>query len=204
MPLASAVYQRVRGQPVLAALLESVPMRVRLYDGRPQMLPFRLWRLAHIWKARPELRAESEAALAAYCGGDVVDIGAFEGWYSVLLGSKSRPGDTLLSIEPDAAAFPELQATLAAAARAFSGRTFQPVQLPAGNGHPVVPSRPPGGHPQFAAAAEGDGTSTIAVDDRPPGVHPADVEELLQRNGYTVRVLEESDVDVRQLWTARE
>jgi FkbM family methyltransferase len=188
--------------------------------------------------------------LAAYRGGDLVDIGAFEGWYSVLPASKSRSGDTLLSIEPDAAAFPELQATLAAAAHAFSGRTFQPVQLPAGNGHPVVLSRPPGGHPQFAAAAEGDGRSTIAVDDlvgifelqptfvkvaveggelfvlqgmqrtlvehrpvvllelhrlwQPPGVHPADVEELLQRNGYTVRVLEESDVNVRQLWTARE
>ncbi|MEA2332380.1 MAG: hypothetical protein QOH58_2518 [Thermoleophilaceae bacterium] len=164
MPLASAVFQQVRGRPTAGALLDALPMRVRLPDGRARVLPFRLWRLARIWGSFAALRAESETALAAYPGGDVIDVGAFEGWYSVLLAAKSRPGDTLLSVEPDPAAFPELQATLAAAARAFPGRTFQPLQSPAGNGQPVTVSHPPGGHPQFAAAAGGEGTPTTAID----------------------------------------
>jgi hypothetical protein len=36
---------------------------------------------------------------------------------------------------------------------------------------------------------------------QPPGVSPAEVEELLRRHGYGVRVLEETTVNIRQLWT---
>ena len=165
MPLLAAVYEQVRRRPTFAAALDALPMRVRLPDGRPRLLPFRLWRLAHLWGSMEALRAESRAAFDAYPGGDVLDVGAYEGWYSVLLAPKSRAGDTLLSIEPDPAAFPELQATLAAAARAFPGPTFQPLHAPAGDGQPVLVSHPPGGHPQFAAAPNGEGTPTTRVDD---------------------------------------
>jgi FkbM family methyltransferase len=247
MPLLSSVYGQVRQRPSLSVFLDGVPMRVRLPDGRARLLPFRLWRIAHLWGSLPELREESVAALEAYRGGDVLDIGAFEGWYSLLLAPKSRPGDTLLSVEPDPAAFPELQATLALAARAFEGRTFQPVQAPAGNGQPVVVTHPPGGHPQFAAARDGGGTPTTTVDHlvttfnlaptmakidvegaelfvlqgmqqtlaahrpvvllelhqhwQPEGASVADVEEQLRRHRYDLRVLQETEVNVRQLWS---
>lgn len=248
MPLVSAVYQQVRRRPVLAALLDAVPMRVRLLDGRTRVLPLRLWRLAHLWTSLAVLRAESEAAYAAYDGGDVIDVGAFEGWYSLLLAPKSGTGDTLVSIEPDPPAFGELQATLAATGRAFAGRTFQPVHAAAGNGRPVVVSRPPGGHLRFAEAADGNGSATVSVDElvhalrlkprfvkidvegaelfvlqgmqqtlaehrpvvllelhnhwQPPDVSCADVEAVLRDNGYRARVLDRSDVNVRELWTA--
>jgi FkbM family methyltransferase len=247
MPLLSSVYQQVRARPALAALLDGLPMRVGLLDGRTRALPFRLWRLARLWGSLPELRAESEEAFAAYRGGDVIDVGAYEGWYSVLLAPKAGSGDTLLSIEPDPAAFPELQATLAAAARAFPGPTFHPLHVPAGNGQPVVVTHPPGGHPRFAEAPDGTGTPTTTVDQlvgtfglapafvkidvegaerfvlegmqqtlathrpvvllelhqhwQPPGSSAADVEELLRRNRYGSRVLEQTDVNIRQLWT---
>jgi len=247
MPLVSAVYQQVRGRPALAALLDALPMRVRLADGRARVLPFRLWRMAHIWGSLAALRAESEAAFEAYTGGDVIDVGAYEGWYSLLLAPKSHAGDTLLSIEPDPTAFPELQATLAAAARAFPGPTFHPLHVPAGNGQPVVVTHPPGGHPRFAEAPDGAGTPTATVDQlvgtfglaptfvkvdvegaerfvlegmqrtlathrpvvllelhqhwQPDRTSAADVEELLLRNRYGPRVLEQTDVNVRQLWT---
>lgn len=246
MPLLSSVYQQVRARPTLAALLDGLPMRVSLFDGRTRTLPFRLWRVARLWRSLPALRAESEEAFAAYRGGDVLDVGAYEGWYSLLLAPKSRPGDTLLSIEPDPAAFPELQATLSATARAFPGPTFQPLQVPAGNGKPVVVSHPPGGHPQFAEASDGAGTPTTTVDElvrtfglepsfvkidvegaelfvldgmqrtlaahrpvvllelhhhwQPLGRTPAEAEERLRRHGYGVRVLEHTDVNIRQLW----
>jgi len=247
MPLLFSAYQQVRARPVLAALLDGLPMRVALFDGTTRMLPFRLWRLARLWRSLPELRAESEAALAAYRGGDVIDVGAYEGWYSVLLAPKAARGDTLLSVEPDPAAFPELQATLAAAARAFPGPTFQPLHVPAGNGRPVVVTHPPGGHPQFAEAPDGAGTPTATVDQlvatfgltptfvkvdvegaelfvlegmqqtlarhrpavllelhhnwQPPGQFAAEVEEQLRCHRYEVRVLDQDDINIHQLWT---
>jgi hypothetical protein len=85
MPLLATAYQRVRAHPTLAALLDGLPMRVGLLDGRTRMLPFRLWRLARLWNPLPALRTESEEAFSAYRGGDVVDVGAYEGWYSLLL-----------------------------------------------------------------------------------------------------------------------
>jgi hypothetical protein len=230
MPLLSSAYQQVRARPALAALIDGLPMPVGLLDGRKRALPFRLWRLARLWGSLPALRAESAEAFAAYRGGDVIDVGAYEGWYSLLLAPKAAAGDTLLSIEPDPAAFPELQATLAAAARAFPGPTFHPLHVPAGNGQPVVVTHPPGGHPRFAEAPNGTGTPTTTVDQlvgtfglegmqrtlamhrpvvllelhqhwQPDGSSAADVEELLRRNRYGSRVLEQTDVNVRQLWT---
>jgi FkbM family methyltransferase len=247
MPLLYSVYQQVRARPTLAALLDGLPMRVGLFDGSTRTLPFRLWRLARLWSSLPELRAESEAAFAAYRGGDVIDVGAYEGWYSVLLAPKAAAGAMLLSVEPDPAAFPELQATLAAAARAFRGPTFHPLHVPAGNGQPVVVTHPPGGHPQFAEAPDGAGTPTTTVDElvrmfglaptfvkidvegaelfvlegmqqtlaahrpavllelhhhwQPPGRFAAEVEEQLRRHRYGVRVLDQDDINIHQLWT---
>jgi hypothetical protein len=44
--------------------------------------------------------------MEAYRGGDVIDVGAFHGWYA-------SPGDALVSIEPDAAAYATLMQHLA-------------------------------------------------------------------------------------------
>jgi len=90
----------------------------------------------------------------AYEGGDVIDLGAVEGWYSVLLAPKLDQS-TVLSCEPDPSAYAELQTTLALLGRLFEGPTFVPLPVPVGDGNPVAISHLEGAHPRFARAAEG-------------------------------------------------
>lgn len=98
----------------------------------------------------------------AYMHGDILDIGAFEGWYSALLAPKAKRA-TLVSCEPDRSAYNELLTTLAMLGRVFPGPTFVALPVPVGDGNPVSVSRPPGGHPRYAPEA-GDGTPAPTVD----------------------------------------
>ena len=165
MPTVSELYERIHKHPTLGPALDAVPAPVRLHDGRQRLGWFGLWRMARMWRNTPVLADEARAAYEAYSGGDVIDIGAFEGWYSVLLAPKSGAGDRFVSVEANTEAFPELARTLARLGRLFPGRSFVPIAAPAGDGRPVVMTRQPGGHPRFAVAEDGDGPPTASVDE---------------------------------------
>ena len=165
MPTLSELYERLHKHPTAGPAIDAVPAPVTLRDGRRRLGWFGLWRMTRLWANTPVLRQEADTAYAAYDGGDVIDVGAFEGWYSILLAPRSRPGDRFVSIEANPRAFPELLRTVARLARLFPERGFMPVSAPAGDGRPVVMTEQPGGHPRFAAASDGDGPPTVSVDE---------------------------------------
>jgi FkbM family methyltransferase len=151
--LLSRIYSwlnRTRFGPVLNAL----PVPLRFSDGRVRLAPFAAWRLARVWRSAPSLEEESRTVYEAYDGGDVIDVGAFEGWYSLLLSPKLGNA-AAVSCEPDRNAYATLQRTLALLGPLFEGATFIPLPVPVGDGNPVSISQPEGGHPRFASAAEG-------------------------------------------------
>jgi hypothetical protein len=153
--LASTVYGRLK-RSALGPALSAVPVPVEFQDGRRRLATLALWRLHRVWRSHPSLVEESRTVYEAYEGGDVIDVGAFEGWYSVLLAPKL--GDaTMVSCEPDRAAYPELQTTLALLGRVFTDPTFMPLPVAAGDGSPVEVSQPEGGHPRFAGGPTVDG-----------------------------------------------
>jgi FkbM family methyltransferase len=163
----STIYRQIRRSPSLSNVVHALPTRMRFYDGRTRTVPLGLWRLARIWATFAATRRESETSYDAYEGGDFLDIGAFEGWYSVLLAPRAADGDTFVSIEPDERAFPQLQSTLAMLAGVFPHVRFVPIPKAAGDGRPVAVSFPRGteGHPRFSAVENGgDGVATVAVD----------------------------------------
>src|SRR5688500_2137723 len=87
-----------------------VPLRLpggRFAVGTPSMLA-----TLRLWRGIPELRRESAQVLEAYDGGDVLDVGALHGWYSMMLAPLARPGSRLVSFEPDRRASASLSATL--------------------------------------------------------------------------------------------
>jgi len=154
--------QLVNRNRALIGLANATPVPVAFSDGHRRTAAFRLLRLTRVWAAYPE---ETHASYDLYKGGDVLDIGAFHGYYSVLLAPKAQPGDVLVSFEPDASAYGELLHNLAALADVFPGLALMPVPQPAGDGRPAAVTFPEGsGHPRFGSATDGGAAATTTVD----------------------------------------
>jgi FkbM family methyltransferase len=149
----SRIYGWLNRSP-LGPTLSGLPCPVRFHDGRLRLAHFAAWRLHRVWQSHPSFQEESRVVYEAYEHGDVIDVGAFEGWYSVLLAPKLAES-TVISCEPDHTAYAELQTTLALLGRVFERATFVPLPLPLGDGNPVSVSHLEGAHPRFARDPEG-------------------------------------------------
>jgi FkbM family methyltransferase len=127
------------------------------------MVPRSVARLFRLWRRTSS--AEAKAVYSAYSGGDVVDVGAFHGFYSLLLAPKAKRGDVFVSLEPDQRAFPTLLSNLAVASALFPGVKFIALPLAVGDGtaleigfqmganaHPTFGSRGPSGAPDASIA----------------------------------------------------
>jgi FkbM family methyltransferase len=119
------------------------------------------------WSAYPDLVRESEAVYAAYEGGDFVDVGAYHGWYSWLLASRARPGDTFVSIEPDPRAAAPLLLQLSELSRHFPAIVTARIPRALGSGQDRVILFPggPTGHPQVISDGESGVNSTMRMDE---------------------------------------
>jgi FkbM family methyltransferase len=138
-----------------STLGHELPEWTTLWDGRRVEAPRRLKAMIEEWRSCPNLRQESDWAFAAYDGGDVVDVGAFHGWYALLLAPKARDGDTFVLCEPDTIrAIPHLHANLAFLSRLFPKVRFAVLPMPLGAGGEVVALHQPGNaaHPCWTDA----------------------------------------------------
>jgi FkbM family methyltransferase len=122
-------------------------------------------RIFEIWREE-WLEEESRQSFEAYEGGDVVDVGAFHGWYALLLSPRARPGDSFLELEPDSRAFPVLLATLEEISRWHPDLRLHALPTAIGNGKPTSVEWPmgPEGHPSFSSSNDASGTPTVTVD----------------------------------------
>ena len=151
-----------------------LPVPVRLLDGVRRRGTPRLWLLAGVWRRLPALRDESRNVYDAYAGGDVLDIGAFQGWYTALLAPKSRPGDRFVSFEPDPSAYRVLLRNLSAIGTMFPELRLWSVPEPVGDGSPVTVTDPSSHHPSFRAGGDGDVRSaTVDAVVEATGLRPA-------------------------------
>lgn len=160
-------YSTVTGDRRVKAVVEALPKSVRMSDGISRRSTVRLWRLVRSWEGVPGGPDEAAGAYAAYSGGDMIDVGAYEGFYSVLLAPKARPGDSFVSFDPDERMFPELLAILADLGRAFPDLGLWAIPKPVGDGTPTElqwPEEGVEGHPRFAGGAEGDAPPSMTID----------------------------------------
>jgi len=125
--------------------------------------------MIQLWlREYPELARESGRVFDAYQGGDFLDIGAFHGWYGLLLAPKAAPGDSFVAIEPDPQALPPLLQTSKVLRGLFPRLSLSVVDKPVGDGGRAVRTQPSGdkSHPSFRSvdAAEA-GCPTLTVDE---------------------------------------
>ena len=137
-------------------MLDYVQCRTRFYDGSVHRVSYRVHRIFELWRhGSPMLAKESERVFNTYQGGDLVDIGAFNGWYSLLLAPKAKPGNSFVSVEPDHGCVSTLSATLRALKGIYPRISFKVIDRAIGDGSLVDIVAPQGkaGHPSFRRAA---------------------------------------------------
>lgn len=145
--------------------------RVQFLDGTKRAVPRHLAVEMSVWESG-ELADEIHASYVAYAGGDVLDVGAWHGLYSLSLAAKANPGDTFVSFEPDTKAFPGLLETLAIASRLFPEVRFVALPFAAGTGEAAFVEWPEGEGRHPAVRSGGSSQRTVRLD------HAADVMQL--------------------------
>jgi len=164
--------QIVRRSDFARTLLDQYPVRIEQLGGEAVTGSRRISRIFNHWYGNPETRTESTQSLEAYEGGDLVDVGAFHGWYALLFAPKARPGDSFVELEPDGRAFSELLGNMQEISRWYPDIRLHTLPIAVGNGRPTRVEWPmgPDGHPSFSSdsTAGSDGAagapSTLTLD----------------------------------------
>lgn len=162
----------LRATPLGRWFLDEFPRRVKDSDGVARWMPRRLARLAATFSSQGE---EAQLVLKHYAGGDVLDVGANWGGYSLLLAAKAKKGSCFLSLEPSGISYGVLIRNLAALSEIHPHVNYVALPLAAGNGDPAVFTFPMGDnyHPRVVSGEAGkDGAPTLRADD------------LLARHGF--------------------
>jgi FkbM family methyltransferase len=156
----------LRRNSVVRTLLDHYPVPIRHLGGVAMTGSRHTSQIFRVWRDDPSTLAESTQALAAYEGGDLLDVGAFHGWYALLLAPRARAGDSFVELEPDGRAFPDLLGNLQEISRWYPEIRLHALPIAVGNGKPVRVEWPmgPTGHPSFSSeGATGAATLTLDV-----------------------------------------
>lgn len=107
----------------------------KFWDGQTRHAPRRICRLFKFWREWAELRAESDLVFSSYRGGDVVDVGAAEGWYGCLLAPLTPK--MFLAVEPDFSFYSKCLLTFSYLQSTFPKTSFVALPQACGNGNPL-------------------------------------------------------------------
>lgn len=163
--LKTALSTFARKSPLISNFLDFFPLKTKFYDSQKRVVSRSINRLFQLWRCSDQ--GESAAVYNAYAGGDVIDIGSYNGFYSLLLAPKGNPGDIFISCEPDPTALPMLFHSLQTASYLFPHLKFFGFPFPMGDGSPAVISYPlrTDAHPQYLSqCALKDGVPSYTVD----------------------------------------
>jgi FkbM family methyltransferase len=143
------IVQKLRNLAILRTLLDDLPTKCVFSNQIAYKVPRSVLRQWTLW--RQYGASEIDNVYKEYNGGDFIDIGAFHGFYSLLLGPKAVPGSTFVSLEPNRKALPRLLRSITTAAELFPHVRFIVLPIAAGDGGSVAVSYPDGadGHPAY-------------------------------------------------------
>ncbi len=137
------------------------------FDGITRNVPRSIHLILNGWRNSPAEFKEASEVFKRYEGGDVIDIGAFHGFYSLLLAPKAAPKSQFLSLEPDRRIYSELLYNLSVASALFPHTHFSSLCRAGGDGTPSHPKYFSGeeGHPSFLSNSGTDPAhSSVTID----------------------------------------
>ena len=105
------------------------------WDSQCRLAPRRIARLFSLWRDSEDLRLESDLVFQAYRQGDVLDVGAADGWYGALLAP--RKPNKILAFEPDLSFYQKCLQTFMFLQGTFPQTTFTVLPYACGSGKPL-------------------------------------------------------------------
>ena len=132
-------------------LINKIPVKISLWDEKNYNMNLRIHKMLKTWKNNP-LIDEADIVYKNYNGGDVIDVGAYNGFYSFLLSPKANKNDNFICCEPDNNAHKDLVDNLSILKNHFKEISYSLITEPINNGKEVVISHDAWGHPCFLDA----------------------------------------------------
>lgn len=129
-------------------LIGKIPVKTKLWDQKKYNLNYETLKMLKAWKHK-NLIKEADDVYQAYDGGDLIDVGAYNGFYSFLLSPKAKKGDSFISCEPDNEAQVVLLNNLSILKKIFNFNCYSLITKPISNGREVAISHDMFGHPCY-------------------------------------------------------
>ena len=146
-----------------------VPASATLWDKKKYRLNLKIISMLNIWKSWPRLKKEAEIVFDLYNGGDFIDIGAAQGFYSFLLAPKANINDTFVQCEPNPEEKKDLINNLKVLKKNFSYIELEFVFDPISDGKFVGKQPTDFGHPVYSSKIknniENENIKSIKIDD---------------------------------------
>lgn len=156
-----------RSQAWGAMVMDWAPEKTVFWDGGKRTVPRRMAAAIDLWRRTGA--KEADAVYAAYRGGDVLDIGSFNGLYAAILAPKAKDGAKFLCFEPDPKALAQLQHNLGVVSSLFPRVGFTALPWVAGDGSDVSADfavTGGAGHPRYSSTGDvASENKSVRVDD---------------------------------------
>ena len=129
-------------------LTNKIPVKILLWDKKYYSMNLRVHKMLKIWNKKPEID-EANIVFENYNGGDFIDVGSYNGFYSFILSPKANKNDNFICCEPDNNAHIDLLDNLSVLKKYFKQVSYSLITKPINNGKDVVISHDAWGHPCF-------------------------------------------------------
>ncbi len=134
-----------------------MPCKIEFWDKQYYNVNYKIKQLFKVWVNNKSEIIEAKTVYKNYKGGDVIDVGAYAGFYSFLLSPKAKSNDNFVNCEPDKIIHPDLLENLAILKKIFQNINLHLISMPISNVKKnIFISHNDYGHPCFRKINQND------------------------------------------------
>ena len=131
------------------------PKKTMLWDNKKYNVNLKICSMISTWRSFERLKIEADKTYEIYEGGDVIDVGAYHGFFSFLLAPKNAQASTYLSCEPHLPDFKQLEENKKILKKIFKNIKFINISDPIGDGNDIAKIKTPFDHFKYTNTYKG-------------------------------------------------